>query len=147
MQALKSKPPEQWRAQLDAVSDPDVRNRVACLIWWDFFGHRSVSNRWPHLDEFVSARYVPVSDTQLKYGASPVRLQFRDGPPAQHENLLSEQGETKSGAQASRHDQRDWPLIQAQLHVHEIQAAGARKWRTCPWTSLVSARYPARSGE
>ena len=66
MQALKSKPPEQWRVEVDAISDPDVRNRVACLAWWDHFGSRPVSHRWPHLDKFLGAPYVPVSDTQLK---------------------------------------------------------------------------------
>ena len=66
IQTLKQKLPQQWRAELEAITDPDVRNRATCLIWWHFFGHRSVSNRRPHLDEFIGAPYVPVSDTQLK---------------------------------------------------------------------------------
>ena len=45
MQALKSKPPEQWRVEVDAISDPDVRNRVACLVWWDHFGSRPIGRR------------------------------------------------------------------------------------------------------
>ena len=39
--ALREKPPERWRAELDLrVENPDARTRAACLIWWDYFAHR-----------------------------------------------------------------------------------------------------------
>ena len=45
--------PEQWRRRIDTLNEP-LRTKVACLIWWDFFSGRQVTDRWPHLDDLVA---------------------------------------------------------------------------------------------
>lgn len=51
--ALKRRSPAAWRSAIDTILDPPLRVRVACTVWWDFFGPRTVDNRWPHLDDLV----------------------------------------------------------------------------------------------
>ncbi len=43
--------PEEWKAAVDSITDAAVRTQVACVVWWDFFGHRPAKSPWPHLDE------------------------------------------------------------------------------------------------
>jgi hypothetical protein len=46
--------PEEWRRMIYAISNEAVRIKVACIVWWDYFGSRSTENRWTHLDELVN---------------------------------------------------------------------------------------------
>ena len=50
---LKRRSPAAWRSAIDAIRDPSLRVRAACIVWWDYFGHRTVADRWPHLDDIV----------------------------------------------------------------------------------------------
>jgi len=49
---LNRRKPEEWRMVIDAIADPVLRTQAACIVWWDYFAHREVPERWPHLDEF-----------------------------------------------------------------------------------------------
>lgn len=53
--------PEDWAARIAKIKDRDVRNHVACLIWWDHFGNVVSSRRFPHLDKYINAPFVRVS--------------------------------------------------------------------------------------
>jgi hypothetical protein len=50
--------PEQWVERVRAVRGQALRIKVACIVWWDWFGQRLVSGRWAHLDELVNAYWV-----------------------------------------------------------------------------------------
>ena len=52
---LNARSPEEWRSAIDTITDPNTRTQAACIVWWDYFAHREVSNRWPHLDEYLNA--------------------------------------------------------------------------------------------
>jgi hypothetical protein len=53
---LAKRTPQEWEDKIRELSGA-IRNRVACLVWWDFFGGRTVKNRWPHLDKWVNAPF------------------------------------------------------------------------------------------
>lgn len=61
---LSDKAPAQWRD--DVLSLPDhVRNPAARIIWWDWFSHQKVAQRWPQLDEFVNTTDCACSQIEL----------------------------------------------------------------------------------
>jgi hypothetical protein len=45
--------PEGWKAAVLEITDKELRRATANIIWWDYFGRRTVSERWPHLDAFI----------------------------------------------------------------------------------------------
>lgn len=49
---LRHKTPEQWLADIELLPD-FMQVRIAHIIWWDFFGGRKISQRWPHLDHYL----------------------------------------------------------------------------------------------
>ena len=51
---LTRKSPAKWAEQIKTLPD-EVRNRIACIIWWDHFGGRMYGERWAHLDEYLDA--------------------------------------------------------------------------------------------
>ena len=79
-QMLTVRLPEEWLEQVeqlrisfsaeevDAFIQNAVRERVACIVWWDFFGHRPSPQRWPHLDKWLHAPYSPVPDELVERG-------------------------------------------------------------------------------
>lgn len=50
---LNRRKPEEWRMVIDAIADPILRTQAACIVWWDFFAHRDVTDRWNHLDDYI----------------------------------------------------------------------------------------------
>ena len=54
---LRGRTPEEWRTLVMQVPK-DLRPYVARLIWWDWFSHRSVLDRWNHLDDFLNIPYA-----------------------------------------------------------------------------------------
>jgi hypothetical protein len=63
---LKGRSPEEWVKVVKKLRPPDVRHRVACIVWWDWFGHLKKSERWAHLDYWVDSHITPeVSDERL----------------------------------------------------------------------------------
>jgi len=65
--ALEALTPKQWNDRLGMVSDPDVRKRVACIIWWDYFAD-------DHLMKDMKKLGMPV-DTMWAYDVPPSTLQ------------------------------------------------------------------------
>jgi hypothetical protein len=70
---LKERSPEEWARMVKKLSIPippeaagklitmeHVRVAATCLAWWDFFGHRTAANRWPHLDKYLNKAFVRV---------------------------------------------------------------------------------------
>lgn len=51
----KQRTPEEWTALIDAIPCVRTRVKVACIVWWDFFGGRETDNAWPHLSHYVRA--------------------------------------------------------------------------------------------
>lgn len=84
VRAARHRHPEKWRSEiLKHTSDDAVRLNLACVIWWDWFGQRLVSNRWLHLDDLVAryhSRFTPridVSKLLIKLGYPTHRAQER----------------------------------------------------------------------
>ena len=38
MQKLRNRPLRKWLSMIGDIPEEDVRDKVLCLIWWDFFG-------------------------------------------------------------------------------------------------------------
>lgn len=55
---LQKRTPEKWLSVLAEVKPEARRRRVACIVWWDYFGHRLVPKRWGHLDALIEMPYV-----------------------------------------------------------------------------------------
>lgn len=54
---LRERTPKEWRNLIEQVPN-DTRAYVARLIWWDWFSHRDVPNRWNELDDFLHIPYA-----------------------------------------------------------------------------------------
>lgn len=64
-EALKQRSPEEWAERIMFLSvTKAARKVVANLCWWDYFATRGVSERWPHLDKFLTGE-TPYCDTAL----------------------------------------------------------------------------------
>jgi len=45
--------PSEWRRRVLQLAEP-IRTKIGCLVWWDFFGARDVTERWSELDDIVN---------------------------------------------------------------------------------------------
>ena len=75
VELLYAKLPEMWRLEIDGLEEP-VKSRVACFVWWDYFGDQPYEQRWPHLDDLLQTRYIKVPREQqvcalIKLGYTP----------------------------------------------------------------------------
>lgn len=61
---LRDRSPEEWLDQINELPEP-LRTRAAWIAWWDFFAHRSVADRWNHLDHLINRKCEPVTDGDL----------------------------------------------------------------------------------
>ena len=52
--ALRNRTPEEWRENIERIRCHNIRLKVASIVWWDFFGERNTTERWPHLDNYLS---------------------------------------------------------------------------------------------
>lgn len=50
--ALRRRTPDEWRSIIQALPS-HVRTKIAKLVWWDYFGDRTVTDRWHHLDDYL----------------------------------------------------------------------------------------------
>lgn len=55
--ALNDRSPQTWARKVEAIQGK-ARQRVACIVWWDFFSDRPVKERMPHLDRFMACRLL-----------------------------------------------------------------------------------------
>lgn len=60
---LRKRRPETWAEAIELIPQ-NVRHQAAKIVWWDYFGDRSVANRWPHLDQYlgISFEEAPFAD-------------------------------------------------------------------------------------
>jgi len=64
---MKSKSPEDWFNAIQNV-ESSVRNAVAKIIWWDFFGDKVCTQRWNHLDSYINSPYEELDDNLIMEG-------------------------------------------------------------------------------
>lgn len=60
--------PQEWRDAIDLIENKEVRARVACIVWWDYFGGQSVRKRWGHLDVYLQMPVVPMKNVVIEAG-------------------------------------------------------------------------------
>lgn len=51
---LRARRPGVWRELILELPDEGVRGWVANIVWWDYFADRTMSERWPELDEWLN---------------------------------------------------------------------------------------------
>lgn len=56
--------PEQWRERIESLEEP-LRTKMCFLVWWDFFGSRRVTRRWPQLDHILANHEILVGNSCL----------------------------------------------------------------------------------
>lgn len=64
--------PEEWLDRLSWIDDIPLRNSVAKIVWWDFFGIRPCTRRWDHLDHYLKTPSEDVEETILMLGLRAV---------------------------------------------------------------------------
>ncbi len=47
----------EWKELIESVEDQGMQNRVACLIWWSFFGRHTRENYSEDLDGYLTTPY------------------------------------------------------------------------------------------
>jgi len=62
LKEMRKRTPEVWVEKINALP-PSIRGAAAKLVWWDYFGLRTVKDRWPHLDGYL--QYIA---TEVQYG-------------------------------------------------------------------------------
>ena len=64
---LKRKHPLEWLYDIGRLPKK-VQSNIARIIWWDFFAEREVSQRWPHLDNYLTQEMVDLTRSEtIKY--------------------------------------------------------------------------------
>jgi hypothetical protein len=64
---LKQKHPLEWLADIRRLPKK-VQSNIARIIWWDFFAEREVSQRWPHLDQYLKETMIELNKAEtMKY--------------------------------------------------------------------------------
>lgn len=48
---LRAVKPEVWVKAIESIKSTDLRIRVACIVWWDFFASRP---DWHQLDQYLT---------------------------------------------------------------------------------------------
>ena len=52
LKIMRKRTPEEWVERINALPS-SIRPFAARIIWWDYFGTRSVADRWHHLDKYI----------------------------------------------------------------------------------------------
>lgn len=73
---LNARTPDEWRSAIDAITDPNTRTQAACIVWWDYFASRLVSEAWPHLDEYRNAWKVEMLFDQPKLQSALLQIGY-----------------------------------------------------------------------
>jgi hypothetical protein len=57
LRELEKRTPEEWEKLIEGIVNLEVRTRVACMVWWDYFSFREVAEKWPHLDKYLALAF------------------------------------------------------------------------------------------
>lgn len=79
--AMRQQPPEVWAARVRQLTGA-VRQRVGCIVWWDFFGDRPAKDPWNHLDKYIEAEFAPAPREAVALGPVGRGLHAFPSPPA-----------------------------------------------------------------
>jgi hypothetical protein len=108
---LNARGPKQWLSAIKSIRGPSVRIQAACVVWWDYFAHREVTERWPHLDEYVRAWKPEMIFNQprleaalLKVGYLPDAARIRSTMPATMKGKTAAPRRSASGKGGSSRD-------------------------------------------
>lgn len=58
MSQMKAVTPKEWLQRILTLPR-EIRAEVAKIVWWDFFAHRLVGQRWAELDPFLAYCHTP----------------------------------------------------------------------------------------
>ena len=61
---LAGRDPAEWLSLILEFKEP-LRTRLACLVWWDFYGIKEAKNRSNNLDHFLIAPHVDCDHDKL----------------------------------------------------------------------------------
>jgi hypothetical protein len=61
---LAGRDPVEWLSLILEFKDP-LRTRLACLVWWDFYGIKEAKNRSGNLDHFLLAPHVDCDQEKI----------------------------------------------------------------------------------
>lgn len=64
MSTMKAVGPKAWLERILGLPC-EIRAEVAKVVWWDFFAHRMVGERWPDLDRYLD--YCPTPPVLDKF--------------------------------------------------------------------------------
>lgn len=79
---LRERTPQEWQSAIKKLPRA-LANRVASVVFWDFFGLRTVAERWPHLDKYIQGKQdlrIPNAEIikgLIEVGYSPKRAELR----------------------------------------------------------------------
>jgi hypothetical protein len=61
---MKAIHPEVW---VDRVSkfEPELRDQLINIIWWDWFSEREVPNRWNHFDDAIKRKVAITAPAEV----------------------------------------------------------------------------------
>jgi len=62
---LSEREPEEWLRIIKTFRG-NLRTRLACLVWWDFYSLRLAGQRWDNLDPFLAATHADCCQDRLK---------------------------------------------------------------------------------
>lgn len=84
---LRLRSPEEWSRMIRAISNDAVRIKVACIVWWDYFGSRHTEDRWPHLDALVNKGLGNLSFDKSLVAKALIRLGYLAGEATRRANV------------------------------------------------------------
>jgi hypothetical protein len=58
------------------VRGRETRIKVACLVWWDWFGNRRATDAWPHLNQWIAAYWVGMEADPTKVSAALISMGY-----------------------------------------------------------------------
>jgi hypothetical protein len=81
LKEMRKRTPEVWVEMINALPS-SVRTSAAKLVWWDYFGLRTVADRWPHLDGYLQfiatdVPYGPLVEALIELGYPPTIARTR----------------------------------------------------------------------
>lgn len=65
---LVGRAPADWEQRIEQIEDRQVRIRVACIIWWDFYSGQPDDSAWHGLDHYLVERVGDISEDEMAAG-------------------------------------------------------------------------------